>query len=371
VFVRGGTALAVKFDPRTLRVTGTPTPVIEGVRRGVAAGAASVHLGVAENGTLIYIPGPVTLSAARSLVVMERGGASRFLSVPPAVYQYPRASRDGKFLAVERDDGKDANIYVGELGANSTAEIHRLTFGGHNRFPVWSPDGRVAFQSDRDGDEGIFTQPAAGGVVDRLTRPESGTSHIPESWSPDGSTLLFSERKGDHYGLRALSLRTRMAESFGNVESAEPIGATFSPDGKLVAYTTNPHAGGAPSPDRGIYLQPFPPDGKRYQVPQERLDFHPAWMPDGFTLFYIPTVGRFSMIDVRAHATGGFGRATTLPVGVTHDRLSTDRRDYDVLPGGALLMSTPIGEQQTAVSQPRIDIVLNWFEELKARVSAR
>ncbi len=62
--------------------------------------------------------------------------------------------------------------------------MQRLTFGGNNRFPIWTANNRVAFQSDREGDLAIFWQSAVGGTAERLTKPEPGTSHVPESWSP-------------------------------------------------------------------------------------------------------------------------------------------------------------------------------------------
>jgi Tol biopolymer transport system component len=55
--------------------------------------------------------------------------------------------------------------------------MRQLTFGGRNRFPIWSADGQhVAFQSDREGDLGIFWQRADGtGAAERLTKPDQGT----------------------------------------------------------------------------------------------------------------------------------------------------------------------------------------------------
>jgi Tol biopolymer transport system component len=53
--------------------------------------------------------------------------------------------------------------------------MRRLTYGGNNRHPVWSSDStRVTFQSDREGDLGIFWQLADGtGGVERLTKAET------------------------------------------------------------------------------------------------------------------------------------------------------------------------------------------------------
>src|SRR6516165_8233492 len=64
---------------------------------------------------------------------------------------------------------------------------------GSNRFPIWSADSqRVAFQSDREGDRGIFWQRSDGsGTAERLTKPEAGANHFPEAWSPKGDSFLF------------------------------------------------------------------------------------------------------------------------------------------------------------------------------------
>src|SRR5262249_5211185 len=158
------------------------------------------------------------------------------------------------------------------------AALRRLTFEGRNRFPIWSGDSqRVAFQSDREGDLAIFMQRADGnGTAERLTKPEPGVAHIPESLSSDGRTLLFSAKKDATFSLWMLSLADKKVRPFPNVQSAEPIGATFSPDGRWVAYTSNGTAGNTPSPTRGVYVQPFPPTGALYQVPKEFNDFHPA-----------------------------------------------------------------------------------------------
>ena len=81
---------------------------------------------------------------------------------------------------------------------SGASAMRRLTLGGRNRVPVWSADGqRVAFQSDRDGDLGLFWQRADGTTpAERLTKPDKDTAHVPESWSPDGKTLAVQCRQG-------------------------------------------------------------------------------------------------------------------------------------------------------------------------------
>ena len=67
-----------------------------------------------------------------------------------------------------------AAVWVYELAGGKS--MRQLTVGGKSRHPIWSRDGQwVAFQSDREGDLGIFRQRADGsGVAERLTKPEGG-----------------------------------------------------------------------------------------------------------------------------------------------------------------------------------------------------
>ncbi len=108
-------------------------------------------------------------------------------------YEHVRASRDGNYLALGTNDAQlGANVVIVPLDGPST--VRRLTFEGKSRAPVWSPNGeRAVFQSDREGDLGIFAQRANGaGAAQRLTRAAAGEAHLPTSWSPDGRTLLFT-----------------------------------------------------------------------------------------------------------------------------------------------------------------------------------
>jgi serine/threonine protein kinase/Tol biopolymer transport system component len=273
VYVVDGVAYALRFDPRRLAVFGGPVPIIEGVARARAVNTGTAQFSTSDTGALIYIAGPVSTSASlEDVAFVDRQGTVQPLKLPPDAYLYPRVSPDGKRLAVETDNGKEAIIWIYDF--SGTSARRRLTFGGQNRFPIWSSDGeRVAFQSDRDGAPAIFWQPADGsGAAERLTKPDQGTSHVPESWSPDGKRLLFSVRKDSHFSLAVLSLQDKQASAYGGVESAAPISAQFSPDGFWVTYQSS----------NGLFVQPFPATGAKYEIANE---IHPFWSPDGKELF--------------------------------------------------------------------------------------
>ena len=46
----------------------------------------------------------------------------------------------------------------------------------------------------------------------------------------------------------------------------------------------------------------------------------------------------------------------------------TSQRNYDVMPDGRILGIVSAGQTQSAEFTSQIQVVLNWFEELKARV---
>jgi TolB protein len=177
--------------------------------------------------------------------------------------------------------------------------IRRLTFGGNNRAPVWSRDGkRVVFQSDREGDQGIWWQAADGGTPERLTRAEPGTFHMPESWSPVDDVLVYSVTRDTETTLWIFSLRDRTSSPFGDVISAYvPTDAVLSPDGRWIAYQLgDPARFGAAS----LYVRPFPPTETKYEIVHGG---RPMWSPDGRELFFVPTPSEFMAVSVRTQPT--------------------------------------------------------------------
>jgi Tol biopolymer transport system component len=354
-------------------VSGQAVAVVQGVRRTAAGFSGGAQFAVSNNGHLFYIPGPVTAGASeRTIALADRAGVMTRLPIPPGPYVYTRASRDGTRLAVGTDDGKEAAVWICRLPEKSA--LQRLTFEGRNRYPIWSPDGaRVAYQSDRGGEQAIYVQRADGtGRPERLAGAQTGVSLIPESWSPDGRGILLSQEKGSEFSLWKLSVQDGRLRPL-DVRSPRMIGATFSPDGRWIAYSLS-GGNNSPlmSPDRGVFVQPFPLTGAIYQAPKVLIDFHPAWSSDGRELMYVPStaLGQLATVRVTAHHGLTFGEPVTSPFRINANRINTQARAYDVLPDGRFVglidASEPDGSPANSASEIRV--VLNWFEELKARV---
>jgi eukaryotic-like serine/threonine-protein kinase len=369
VYAVGGVVFAAPFDLKRREIVGAAVPVIEGVRRAPGV-TGHAHFVSANNGTLMYVPGPVdTMGASWAVAVADRTGATSRLSVPPGPYAHIRASRDGSQLAIGSDDGSEANVWIYRFDG-STA-IRRLTLTGQNRFPVWLPDGqRAAFQSNRDGDAGIFVQRADGtGVAERLTKPAAGETHIPDAWSPDGRYMLFDVVKDDWTSLWIFSTDDRQAKPFGDVKSRENTGAVFSADARWVAYASTPVLGGVRSPNRGIFVQPFPTTGATYQLPAQMFDFHPAWSPKGLELVYVPSAsgGEMSAVALKADSGIAFAAPTNFAATLTAQRTSGFVRAWDILPDGRLVGPLNAAGPDATGGSDELRVVINWFEELKKR----
>ena len=365
---------AVPFNLDSLAVTGGAVSIVEGVLRGrvKAAGPtapATAHYAFSATGSLAFIPGPSATATAdaRDLALFDRKEPPQPLGLPPAQYASPRVSPDGKWAVFEREESGNADIWLYELAG--TSAIRRLTFGGGNRAPVWSGDSQwIVFQSNRDGG-GIFRQRADGsGTAERLTRPEAGVAHIPQSSSPDDAHLLFTVLKDGQASLWDVAMKDRRVSPFAGVQSRLMVQAAFSPDGRWVAYQVfRPDQGRGQIPDS--FVQPFPPTGATYQVPVEIGSGHPMWSRNGDEIFAGIAANRDAAIPVQTTPRFVFGRPVEIARGARLAAVVFGRRNADVMPDGRVLGVMYAGAAQPAtLGTPQIAFVLNWFDELRQRV---
>jgi serine/threonine-protein kinase len=363
VYAVDGTLYAVPFDLKRAQVTGAPIPVIEGVLRDDAA----AHFAFANTGTLIYRPGPATGAPQQTIALVGNDGSVKPLGLMPGSYGFPRISPDGKRIAFERVTGKDVAVWVYDLSGVISAR--QLTLTGTNRYPIWSADGeRIAFQSDREGDKGIFWQRADGtGTAERLTKPDKGIEHIPDSWSPDGQKVSFTASGQGESSVWVFSLQNKEALPFAQASSYLISRSVFSPDGKWLAYQSNE------TKTNEIFVQPFPATGTKYQVSRGGEDaHHPLWSPDGKELYYVPGPAQFVKISITTAPAFSFGNPVPLPSPLILGGPQNARR-YDITPDGKQLIGlVATGQTQTGTpAQQQIYVVLNWFTELQQRVPVK
>ena len=350
VYLQGNALMAAPFDPEQLRVTGAAVSMLEDVFQYRNTGAAA--FAVSDTGTLVYVSGQSD-AARRQLVWVSRTGQEEPLSAPPLAYGYARLSPDGTRVAVELD----SQIWLHDLTRDT---LTRFTFEGTSQDPTWAPDGkRIAFRSNRSGGApNVHWQLADGsGGLERLTT--SQFTHVVRSWSGDGRFLAFHVNTPDmQKDIAVVDVTNRTERIFLRTSFTEGA-PTFSPDGRWIAYVSN--ESGRPE----IYVQPFPGPGGKWQISTDG-GLEPAWRRDGRELFYrsgnrmmaVPiaagsgfTAGKPTMLFEREYAASAFPAT-----GVAYD-VSLD--------GQRFLM---VKELEAGDSLRQINVVLNWFEELRRRV---
>ena len=145
---------------------------------------------------------------------------------------------------------------------------------------------------------------------------------------------------------------------------------TISPDGRWMAYSSNESTGVALKGD--VYVRPFPEVNKgKWQV-STGGGSSPLWSPDGRELFYLSNENDLMVVSVKTEPSFSLGTPKILFRSANLGLTSSSGTPYDIYPDGKrFLMIKPPGAPPLTEGPRKINIVLNWFEELKQRVPVR
>ncbi|MFI5312414.1 MAG: protein kinase, partial [Gemmatimonadales bacterium] len=339
-----GAVMAAPIDVGGRRLTGNPVPILDPVMVCPGCnGDAAVH--ASRSGVLAYMHG----STLSRLVWVDKGGGVHAVRQETAAYATPRLSPDGTRIAVEIAAALP-DIWILNI---ATGTLSRLTSGGGNQQPEWTPDGKsLLFASDRGGKPAIWRQPADGsGSAEKLADGVS-SGGVP---SPDGKNLLFE---------RFSTSLDVMLKTIGDTQPARAWLATpaheqeprFSPDGHWVAYQSNETG------TDEVYVRAFQGDGGRVQV-SAGGGVEPRWAADGRRIFY--RIGR-RMMSANVVATPAFGVTTrdTLFDGLF--AAGNGVAGYDVTRDGSRFLMLKGNEDDMQVV-----VVMNWLSELRARTGKK
>ena len=355
---RDGAALAARFDVTHLALAGGAVPVLDGVE--TVSGWA--QLAWSPSGSLVYLAasgGSINVEAVR----VSRGGVA--MPIDTAWYGELSAatlSPDGRRLAVSaRAPEAGVNIWVKQL---DNGPLTRLSFGGGDRRPAWSPDGRtVAFIRDTANTSVVLERPSDGSGPDR-TPVRLGRQVQEVAWSPDGKWLLLrtdvaTAGYGDIVGVRVNGDTTPVSLVASGYAEMHPA---VSPNGHWLAYTSNE------SGQNEVYVRPFPAtSGGRWQVSNDGGS-SPVWARDGKELFYLDGATRLVAAELSpGPAFAVTGRRSLFDA--SGFALDLYHQAFDVTGDGRFLFLRPRGAAVGARGQ-RIVWVNNWFTDLQAKLAA-
>jgi Tol biopolymer transport system component len=348
LFVRAGTLVAQRFDPDRGSLSGDPLPL---AAQPIGANIGAETWFAAGSNAAAYRP-----SARQStrLLWIDRAGDVVGEVTRPGAYMEPDLSGDGRKVVteVQAPERTRIELWIYETDGHDRGQRlpvdARLAFG-----PIWSPDQRWVVYRTRGpgaGEGGLARRAVNGAARDEVLVP--GAATLPCDWSPDGRTILFMQ-----YGvssgadLWAVDAEPPHAARAVLERPGNQGHATFSPDGRLVAYTSDE--------DRQpqVFVETFPPSGARWQVTTGGGDYA-SWRADGREIYYVGVDRMLYAVPVLSLAPLDLGPAEPLfRIAAARAYVTGPRTFYGPAPDGQrfLVARAASGEEGS-----RIEVVLNW-----------
>jgi serine/threonine-protein kinase len=356
VFSRGASLFAVRFDVDRQTISGEPVPVIEGVGSDLTTGAA--HFAVADDGTLVYVPGSTRLNARRLFWVAGAGTPQPLASISPAEYNDPKISPDGRLAAVVMGPSGSGDIWVYDVERST---FTRLTFDGTNGSPVWSADGYVYYASFGAGDlTTFFRRPADGSRDAEAIAWLPGQRAFIDSFDRERQSLVL-EVYGSQLDVATLAVGSRGPARNVMETPVNEYHAVLSPDRRWLAYVSD--ARGRPE----VYVREQSENGGRWQVSVGGGE-DPRWSKSGRAL-YFRAENRLLVAAIEPGPSFRHAAPRVVVEGICSLCTDIHHMTYDVDPNPnteRFLMVLP-AEPDAGDSASGLRVVLNWFTDLRRR----
>ena len=367
LFMRDGGLMVAPFDKDRLEITGpaVSVPLDMAVDHPNPA-TPNPQLAVSQDGTLVYVPVPAGSSRASTFVWVDRRGATEDAGTQPFAHPHFGLSPDGRRVVVSGRDGARVRMEMYDLERRAATRLADrdidtptgLAFsadGEHILFGRWSMDRSELLSLPVDGSTGperIATVP--------------GIALVPTSVSTDGrfvALYVYDKRTGGDLWVADMEAPEPQRLRPFLVGPDYVFGASFSPDGRFVAYASRE------SGEDNIYVRRFPEADSKTRI-STAGGTDPQWSRDGAEIFYQSADGRqLVVVAVRTDRGLSFGAPRVLFEGPY--LASWDfGHSYAVSPDGRRFLMARNPDLYPLRSS-EIVVVQNWFEEVRRLTSDR
>jgi Tol biopolymer transport system component len=228
-------------------------------------------------------PAPLSFETDRgqgnaNVVVATAPGTAKPVTTAPAEDAQPAVSPEGR-LAFASDRDGDYDIYVTARGT-SGERIQVTTHPAPDYAPTWEPEsGWLAFVSQRRGNADIYVIRASKSALAEQATTNRADDRDP-AWSPRGIELAFSSNRAGSYDIWILGLGKKARRvTRGLVSDFEPA---WSPDGTKLAFTRRRRDG-----NYDIYSLDLRGGTARRLTSDPAEDAEPTWSPDGEQIAFV------------------------------------------------------------------------------------
>ncbi len=287
LYVRDRVLMARPFDVSSRAVTGESLKLADTVDYNPPGEAA---FAVADS-VLVYRPRQHLPLAALGWID-RAGGSVTAIATPPAAFRQISLTSDGRVAAVDRRDAQGvSSVWTIDLQQATSTRVPAAYWSGS---PIWSRDDSVlAYSIAADSPPNIVLRADRGsGAERRLTT--SADIQYAGAFTPDGRSIVFRAFSND----TGWDLFTVASSGDGPPQRllqtpANESEASLSPDGRLIAYTSDE------SGRTEVYVSRFPEMSGRAAV-SSGGGFRPMWRGDGRELYYVGSGNRITAAAITA-----------------------------------------------------------------------